>query len=559
MNFIAKVAVLLFCVAISGCGWWNTVFRDFNINDGKGAMIDIKQRAIMVSHQPSLAGQSGAMQTIVCAEPSPDAIAAYAAELAGNVNVLGKVNAGGTAASQESAAFVGLRTQSIQLLRDSLYRLCEGYMSGALKKEDYYLLTRRYQRYMIALLGIEQLTGALRSPSVTINTEGNAKIAASLSEMRKEIENIDQEIAKKQGKLASLESERSGSGVTSERKNQIETEIESINAAIKGQQADKDAINEGLKDAQGLVAGGSATATVSPIGLLSQRSDEHVQAVAGVVENIVLQAMGVDDFGQFCWSYLTALSDKSAEPAQEPINAEDAPQTLESICKNRFQQNDKDREVARNFNKEWLTLYQSATNLPLVQKMELLKQGRSNLSESQNTSPSVMLASQSLPRIFQDFTKQLNATLASYQQASDPKPSSGVPESENLNPDPFKRSLQSQRIEIGNFKEGSSQIPVSPEPKEHSGPPFQIFVQETSFNDYKFSVNSLEDLKSNLKRFDSIQLCTKYYSGTPDCYPKMNVDSLLERDLGWLTTIYKTPSEVLRYIGGQIFKTPSNK
>ncbi|MCI5135993.1 MAG: hypothetical protein D3920_13190 [Candidatus Electrothrix sp. AW2] len=130
--------------------------------------MDIKQRAVLVSKQNNMIK--------ICAEPSPDALSAYAAELAGKANLPESTAAQFAASFQEGSAFVGLRTQSIQLLRDSLYRLCEGYMSGALDKEEYNLLTRRYQRYMVGLLAVEQLTGALRSPAVVINTDGEAKV-----------------------------------------------------------------------------------------------------------------------------------------------------------------------------------------------------------------------------------------------------------------------------------------------------------------------------------------------------------------------------------------------
>src|SRR3546814_5555877 len=40
-------------------------------------------------------------------------------------------------AMQDGAAFTGIRTQSIQLLRDFGYRLCESYMSGAISAAQY--------------------------------------------------------------------------------------------------------------------------------------------------------------------------------------------------------------------------------------------------------------------------------------------------------------------------------------------------------------------------------------------------------------------------------------
>lgn len=90
---------------------------------------------------------------------------------------------------QESAGFVGLRTQSIQLLRDGFYRLCEGHMSGAIDENQYNILMRRYQKFMVALLGLEQLTGTIRVPPITISTQGIAEAAQSIESMRKQSKN----------------------------------------------------------------------------------------------------------------------------------------------------------------------------------------------------------------------------------------------------------------------------------------------------------------------------------------------------------------------------------
>ena len=153
---------------LAGCANWSSVYRDFSVDDGTGAMVDIKQRAVIAStHKVTTKKGEEEITTskvIVCAEPSPDSLSAYAAELSAEASIPDKAALQLAGALQESASFVGLRTQSIQLLRDSMYRLCEGYMSGALDRAQYEILVRRYQKYMVALLGIEQLTGVVRAP-----------------------------------------------------------------------------------------------------------------------------------------------------------------------------------------------------------------------------------------------------------------------------------------------------------------------------------------------------------------------------------------------------------
>lgn len=56
------------------------------------------------------------------------------------------------------AASASLRTQSLMLLRDSMYRACENYRNGAISSDGYKALLERYQDSVAALLAIEQLT-----------------------------------------------------------------------------------------------------------------------------------------------------------------------------------------------------------------------------------------------------------------------------------------------------------------------------------------------------------------------------------------------------------------
>lgn len=168
------IGLILLCVALAGCAKFNTAFRTYDSKES--VMIDVKQRGILSKNHPSYPERY-----VVCAEPSPDALASYAAELAGSADVKGEVGVSSSAATQENAAFVGLRTQSIQLLRDALYRLCEGYANGALQEQQFQTLARRYQRNMVALLAIEQMTGTVKVPPVTITTSGNASAAQSVA------------------------------------------------------------------------------------------------------------------------------------------------------------------------------------------------------------------------------------------------------------------------------------------------------------------------------------------------------------------------------------------
>lgn len=302
--YVLLLPLIAWAALGTGCANFNSVFREFDADAGTSVMVDIKQRAIIASRQT----EGGKTSTIVCAEPSPDALSAYAAELAAEGKLPEQTAVQLTAAFQESSSFVGLRTQSIQLLRDSLYRLCEGYMSGALQKSQYDILMRRYQKYMVALLGIEQLTGTVRAPTVTISSQGAATAAQSLSALRSEIEAIDT-------KIAALETKKGAEGTSDADRARIGQDIGAL-------QADREAVTQAIANARGLASSGSMTATVHLHGQPSQRSDAHIQAVAAAVQDIVGKIITTDDTGQLCFSYLSSGS------AEGP---------LVDICKKHFE------------------------------------------------------------------------------------------------------------------------------------------------------------------------------------------------------------------------------
>ena len=309
MKTNSKQITLLFLFSIAGCANVNSVYRPLAVSDGMGALIDIKQRAIIASTVPSkdskgdfIKDQHGniVMETRVCAEPSPDALSAYAAELAGKADT-GKVAAGFTAAFQESSSFVGLRTQSIQLLRDASYRLCESYLSGAIDALNYQWMLRRFQRNMVVLLTVEQLTGTVRAPAITINTQGQAEAAKSLSEIQTEKDKADV-------KIKALEDANLALANDGEKNKE---EIKKNQDDIDRLKANRNAMTQAISNARDLLASGSATATVSNVALVQQPSLDQIKTVADAVKGIVNDVLGADDMGQLCFNYLLTSNDKN--------------------------------------------------------------------------------------------------------------------------------------------------------------------------------------------------------------------------------------------------------
>src|SRR5918996_275845 len=147
---------------IAGCT--PPIFKTVDVDQGHGYSIDAQQRLILVTDE----GGPNGDQRIVCAEPSPDALTAQAAAIAaqGGTPTVGIGFGGG---SSEAAASIGLRTQTIQLLRDGYYRLCEAYLNGLLSKEQYNLALVRVDDIMGTMLAIDAIAGAPRAPAVAIS------------------------------------------------------------------------------------------------------------------------------------------------------------------------------------------------------------------------------------------------------------------------------------------------------------------------------------------------------------------------------------------------------
>lgn len=297
----------------------------------QGVFIDAEQRAVLSVTRPARydwrLDPSGAYQwveverprLIVCAEPSPDALSAIAAQAGVSVSDVSRaISAQG--GLSETAASIGLRTQTIQILRDGFYRLCEAQMNG-LSDVQHAMMLRRFQTHMIALLAIEQLTGAVKgSDAVVSATAGSALnmkevylqrsalAAAELGQIELEIEAAEKEAksledlnaqckeddAKESDGCSIVDQEKRGKDIA-----EIEEEIESLKSRKAYAQATKEA-NDKLAEAASTPSQGTGGGLlVSPLpGASSPRS------VADAVSEIAL-AMIEQDYGtQLCLEYM---------------------------------------------------------------------------------------------------------------------------------------------------------------------------------------------------------------------------------------------------------------
>ena len=183
------VLVLTNTFVVAGCANLQTVNRttDFETNVSKAVHLDAQQRLVMF-------GPNG-----YCAEPSPDALAAYASSLGLGVGGSGQRAASASSAIESAAGSIGLRTQSITLLRDALYRTCEASMNRSIGQRQVASLLVRSQNLSAVVLAIEQLTGTVAARQVILGGTAEATASATLLTNQKLLDEArKQEAAKKE-------------------------------------------------------------------------------------------------------------------------------------------------------------------------------------------------------------------------------------------------------------------------------------------------------------------------------------------------------------------------
>ncbi|CAH0129238.1 hypothetical protein [Pseudomonas brassicacearum] len=313
-----KGTLLAFIIMfIAGCANLNSIYRTFDISRGESPMVDIRQRAILVAPNETITKKYDPTgkyvreeqikkETVVCAEPSPDAMASLAYELAAKGGYPGKASGELAFAMQDGAAFTGIRTQSIQLLRDFGYRLCESYMSGSISAPQYDLLMRRFQKNTVALLAIEQLTGTVKAPPIALTTSGRAEATKSLSEQRAEREKVSDRISALEAEKTAVDKKISDAKKADANADTSEMDQTASGLAekIKNLKDDRTVIDSAIAETKGVLVDGETKVRIETTGMGSQRSDAHLQQVATTVEGIVNKIVLADDEQQLCMSAL---------------------------------------------------------------------------------------------------------------------------------------------------------------------------------------------------------------------------------------------------------------
>ena len=198
LRVAAQIAPMLSIVLVSGCDANSSAVYRSEALDRHDHLItqDAKQKGIL----RQVRSTDG---LVTCIEPSPDALSVFAATASGKLTTPQQLEAAFGGTRSESAANIGLRTQTITILRDQGYRICEAFANSGISDIDYTQLLRRNQILTTAVLAIEQLTGAVVGPSAAIGasaslevdqaavTAAAEKVAAQKTAVAKQQANVD--------------------------------------------------------------------------------------------------------------------------------------------------------------------------------------------------------------------------------------------------------------------------------------------------------------------------------------------------------------------------------
>lgn len=175
----------------SGCANQTTSYRTQRVG-GDGPMIvtvDAQLRHLIMAPET---GSGRANQWRTCSEAAPDVFSAMSASAAaeGSYTSDGTQRAArlrGALAIAQTAATIE-RTQTINLLRESLFRTCERFLSGGMDRAALAVQAGRDLRAMVAVLAIEQLTRTTRPPSTVISAGPTSVDVSSTEEARRQLE-----------------------------------------------------------------------------------------------------------------------------------------------------------------------------------------------------------------------------------------------------------------------------------------------------------------------------------------------------------------------------------
>lgn len=186
---------------MSGCTSTGAIFNHQNISGTSITTMDARQRAIIANRL--VEAKTDLTFVRICAEPFPDIFTVVSSSLSAGFNVKATTEAEKIANAEigaqlaktlsESGAAIE-RSQTVNLLNNSMYRTCERYLSGAIDSTELTIQAIRDQKAMVSILAIEQLTNIARPSRQPIILHSSPVEASLASVLPKTIENAKEQL-----------------------------------------------------------------------------------------------------------------------------------------------------------------------------------------------------------------------------------------------------------------------------------------------------------------------------------------------------------------------------
>ena len=340
MHFRSLIAVVGVGLTLTACADLFTIGRITEIpnkgdsNTARAIHLDAQQRLVLVTAQG------------YCAEPSPDALASYAASLGFDLDIFNQGSGSLAQVLKNDAASIGLRTQSITLMRDALYRMCEASNNGHLNETEVVAFLRRSQDLTAVVLAIEQLTGAVAAKQVILTPSANAGASANLvsnhqllDQMEKDVKEKEKAVEEKKkvaegNKAAAHDAQLKLDNATDSEKKQAEKTFSEAEKQVKTSEEDLKAAKERLKETEKVrdtikasrdaaltnaTVETAGTGQFSPVVQRNQLSGRATEAIATAVQIMVEKVLNKAYTPDVCLSYLIN-SKKEIEKIEEGVS-----------------------------------------------------------------------------------------------------------------------------------------------------------------------------------------------------------------------------------------------
>jgi hypothetical protein len=342
----------------TGCS--HSIFHQRNLDAGQTQVftIDAKQRSLLSTVVPvsSRSAATPATQTPItgaqrrfCAEPSPDVFSVVAQSLSAGgsfskgtdpATLQAAMNAAFSSAEQGSTI---PRTQTVNMLREIMYRTCERYLSGGYDAPELSIQAIRDQRLIVSILAIEQLTGAITPKPAVIAASGMGGAGASgdaivrLDDARKARDKAaaaaktaaaDYEKVSGETTVCDAIKDKPVADLTDEQKTKVKPCADARDAQTKAV-ADQTSTAAAYEELSTLARSGGVTVATNTSatapGGFDQADPKSVNDVGGYVEKIV--ESNFSDSTEVMLFCLRMLNNTTARGASEPQKDD-----LKSLC-----------------------------------------------------------------------------------------------------------------------------------------------------------------------------------------------------------------------------------